>query len=562
LFFVQALNVHGIEYRDDEVFYYKSTQQMLATGDYLTPKYFQEHRFQKPILFYWLVLTSYKIFGANWFAARFVSVIFAALCVVLTWSMAQDFFGRRAAWLSSVILMTIPLFFRHAKNVVPDMALNFFTVAAIWCAIKFVQDPTRRRYSVLFFLSCALGFMIKGFVPVVIPMIFLILYALMSQKARVLIKINFPLGLLIMAVVILPWFLSMIKIHGAAYLDYILVQETKQRMVSADQNVNFLARVFRTFLDNGEFYLGTLATIFQPWFVFFLCSIPTAFVHIAKRTPDSQCLKMLLVWFISGFIFFSSIFGAMSHYILVLTTPFAILTGYFLGQVLPSYAFRWRFLNFTRKVLLEIFFVFSVSAYTFLLIFLKGAHGGWLFLILFLLAGVLIMMHRSRDPFVAPMVLGLFLVFVFSQSGMIAKTGLAAHASLQKFADTLKKDLDGRQYMITVGSHDIHEKEWQVYFDVLIEKCSTNNPDITREMLYRVFQENYNVYCLITEKDYNTFFNAYANRPMTTLSEDYVVRKRMSLDKNFFAAILKMDRETIRDYLKEKVVLVKMNGFE
>jgi len=74
--FTRGLSIHGLEYRDDEIFYYKSTQEMLHTGDILSPTYFSEDRFQKPILYYWLVLISYKIFGANWFSARFVAVFF------------------------------------------------------------------------------------------------------------------------------------------------------------------------------------------------------------------------------------------------------------------------------------------------------------------------------------------------------------------------------------------------------------------------------------------------------------------------------------------------------
>src|SRR5436190_22672243 len=53
LVLIQGLNLHGVEYRDDEVFYYKSTQEMMHSGDILSPKYLGENRWQKPILFYW-----------------------------------------------------------------------------------------------------------------------------------------------------------------------------------------------------------------------------------------------------------------------------------------------------------------------------------------------------------------------------------------------------------------------------------------------------------------------------------------------------------------------------
>ena len=136
--FTRGLSIHGLEYRDDEIFYYKNTQEMLDTGNFLSPTYFGEDRFQKPILYYWLVLLSYKIFGVNWFGARFVAVCFAALSVCLTWLIGKMLFDRRIATLSAIILMTIPLFFRHAKNVVPDMVLNCFIIGALYCALCFL----------------------------------------------------------------------------------------------------------------------------------------------------------------------------------------------------------------------------------------------------------------------------------------------------------------------------------------------------------------------------------------------------------------------------------------
>ena len=56
LLYSRSLGLHGIEYRDDEIFYYHSTQEMRQTGNYLSPTYFGEDRFQKPILFYWFIL--------------------------------------------------------------------------------------------------------------------------------------------------------------------------------------------------------------------------------------------------------------------------------------------------------------------------------------------------------------------------------------------------------------------------------------------------------------------------------------------------------------------------
>ena len=139
--FTCALEIHGIEYRDDEIFYFKSTQEMVLNHAFLSPTYFGENRFQKPILFYWLILFSYKLFGINWFAARLVGSLFGSLTIVLTWLIAREFFDRKLSILSCFILMTVPLFFRHAKNAVPDMPFDFFIVLALYWMLKFISTP-------------------------------------------------------------------------------------------------------------------------------------------------------------------------------------------------------------------------------------------------------------------------------------------------------------------------------------------------------------------------------------------------------------------------------------
>ena len=49
----------------DEGFYAEAGREMVEGGDWLTPHYNYEFRFQKPILFYWLVSASYVVGGVG-----------------------------------------------------------------------------------------------------------------------------------------------------------------------------------------------------------------------------------------------------------------------------------------------------------------------------------------------------------------------------------------------------------------------------------------------------------------------------------------------------------------
>ncbi|MEP6783223.1 MAG: hypothetical protein ABI983_06105, partial [Acidobacteriota bacterium] len=43
----------------DEAFYAEASREMVASGDWITPYYNYETRFQKPILYYWFTSATY-----------------------------------------------------------------------------------------------------------------------------------------------------------------------------------------------------------------------------------------------------------------------------------------------------------------------------------------------------------------------------------------------------------------------------------------------------------------------------------------------------------------------
>ena len=73
----------------------------------------------------------------------------------------------------------------------------------------------------------------------------------------------------------------------------------------------------------------------------------------------------------------------------------------------------------------------------------------------------------------------------------------------------------------------------------------------------QLFATEHKVYCLITEKDYKKFLKDSYQESLEIVQEDYIIRRRMNIDKGFFSALLKLNQETINRYLKEKLVLIK-----
>lgn len=549
VFFSQSLSLHGIEYRDDEIFYYQSTNEMAARGNFLSPTYFGENRFQKPILFYWLVTLSYKIFGPTWFAARFVSVIFAGLTVLMTWLIGKELFDKKTATIGCLILTTLPLFFHHAKNAVPDMTLNFFIVWALYYLLRFFQDPTRRIYGTLFFISCGLGFMTKGFAALVIPITSFFIYALVTGKGEILRKINFPIGMLILGAIILPWFLVMMVLHGEGYLNYMVQTETVGRMISPLPE-NIFLKLSSTFLRNSGFYLNAIFSYFAPWCLFLIGALPYAIRAVVKDTEKRESFAFLLIWFFAGFIFFSAIAVRINHLILVVTTPFALLLSrFFLGEL------KNKTIGIIVKTVVAILVILGLWGLIFIRVILLGEPAVWAMIFFLILAICMAQIVRTQRKFVAPLILSIVILSVYSQATLLSKTRLLSHSCLQGFAgqiNEIRKDGD----IIAVGSYDIHEKELQVYFDRPVRQAATSRENETQENLTKLFQLPPTIYCLILDRDYDHFLGRQDSR-FEVLKEDLIFRRRIYPDKNLFVAFLKFDRPTIRRYFMEKIILIR-----
>ncbi|MBU0469643.1 MAG: glycosyltransferase family 39 protein [Candidatus Omnitrophica bacterium] len=558
--FSQGLGQHGLEYRDDEIFYYQSTKEMVNDGNYMSPTYFGQNRFQKPILFYWLIVLSYKVLGVNWFAARFVSVIFACLSLVVTWLIAKRLFDGKTATLSSGILMTVPMFLRHAKNAVPDMALNFFIVLAVYYAILVIEEEDYGKNSILFFVSCGLGFMIKGFAALIIPFMVVFIYAFLNKKQKILSRMSFGRGALILLLVTLPWFIFMIVKHGSTYIDYMLIDETKNRLLdnrsrnSTKHLVGLLSRV--------GFYFQVLMSYFAPWGIFLFGAIPLAISkHFNLGSSQGDVLKekrsfvLMLIWFFSVFSFFSIMSFRINHYMLVLSTPFAILISKFFLWEIDVKGVWVRSVYFVRRYLIILFIAIGTFAFSFLVVFLLGKNNLWIaiYVLMFVLMAKACL---KRNAVFAPAVLSLFLMFVFAQSSLMGEANVTPHSAFQRFANTIKEDPNG-PVAVAVGSNDIHEKEFQVYFDEKVIKAANDSESETGAMLFKFFNDNDKAYCLLTEEDFKKALNSVGLESLRIVQNEYIFRRRMYIDKGFFIGLLQFDDNKVRDYLMEKVVLVR-----
>lgn len=301
------------QFTGDENFYFQSSKSMVETNDWLTPKYYGKPRFQKPFLYYWLVASSFKVFGIDWYAARVPSIMLAAFVVLLVYLIGRMLFNNTAhSILSAAILATTFKFFKYARFAIPDMALLFFITLSFYIFLKILKDKENAGYAA-FFITLALATLTKGPIGLLIVVLGIAGFIIFSRE-RINIKAKDILcGALLYIAVVLPWFLIMFKLHGENYAAHLWARELVNR-VGSHSNAAFF------------FYMPILAIRFLPWSLFLPKGIINSVKAIKKGALEKNTHILLLSWFFTVLILFTLMGEKHSQYMLALAPPFALLT--------------------------------------------------------------------------------------------------------------------------------------------------------------------------------------------------------------------------------------------
>lgn len=244
-------------YHADENFYVESSLRMVESGDYITPVYHDKKRFAKPILYYWMVVSSYKVFGVSLSSARLPSVLFGTISIGLVFLLASRLFDSRVGLFAAFILPSLYLHFQISRWSTTDMALSFFVLLALYFFVLLFQSNFQKSvYAYLFYLSMALGFMVKGPPAIIIPGLTALGFLIVTKRKDGFSGLRVWQGLIILLVLIVPWFAAMLGMHGEEFKNHIVGNEIKNRLVH-DTPFSF-------------YYVGVLFRYQLPWSFFFI----------------------------------------------------------------------------------------------------------------------------------------------------------------------------------------------------------------------------------------------------------------------------------------------------
>ncbi|MEE8359700.1 MAG: glycosyltransferase family 39 protein, partial [Candidatus Omnitrophota bacterium] len=309
----------------DEKRYIQSAYEMVEGGDWITPRYHNRPRFQKPALFYWLSASSVAIFGQTWLAARIPSVLFGAATVLIAYLLGTSLFDRRAGFFSASALLASEVFFLYSRLATPDMVTVFFISLAIYLFLRLYSAKHSRLTEYSFFAVLGLAMLTKGFAGFLIPLIVIALFFIARRKELPRHKLNIPLGITIFLAVSLPWFIIMYKVHGTAYLDHIWQVET-------------IDRARNIFIGTGSVIIEGFRSIFRYILLVFILFLPASLLipgvmeNIIKKRGLSRGYLLTLIWIGTVILFYSIIGAKKTHYLLAMAPAVAIILGKYLSD--------------------------------------------------------------------------------------------------------------------------------------------------------------------------------------------------------------------------------------
>ena len=300
----------------DEGRYAEIAKEMVLRHDWVEPRLYGIDYLKKPVLFYWLLALSFKLFGFNEFAARFVPALFGELGVVMTFCFAKKVFDTKTGFYAALILTTNFWYLQTGRYLLIDMLFSFLAVAALYSFyLARTEDRHRRAYNLLFYVCVSLAFFAKGPVGIVIPGLAVVLTMTVQRRfGSVLSQMNLFAGLLIFSLIVLPWFI-LISLKEPEFIRIFFFHEHWARFVSSQFEHQ----------EAWYYYFLAVPVFLIPWVLF-----PAPLVHGYSLVKDTAMRHAHLFLWASGvglIVFFSLSKSKLPTYILPGIPLFSVLFG-------------------------------------------------------------------------------------------------------------------------------------------------------------------------------------------------------------------------------------------
>jgi 4-amino-4-deoxy-L-arabinose transferase-like glycosyltransferase len=312
----------------DEGRYVEIPREMVATGDYLTPRLNGVKYFEKPVLFYWLEAFSIKLFGLREFTLRLWPALFALAGCLGVYAAGRRLYGRTSGLIAAAVLATSVLYYGLSRAIVLDMPVSALLTLSLLAFLVGVHEPAgwkRRAYLWSFYVFAALAVLTKGLIGLVVPALVIGGWILVLGEWRVLKTLYLPSGIFLFLLVAAPWHI-LVGRANPEFFNFYFIHEHFLR---------YLTKIHSRYQPPWFFVPVVLVGMF-PWTAFLVQALMFSAPSTWRERHEHRDALYLMLWAGLVFLFFSASDSKLPPYILPVLPPLSLLIGRYLAAAWDS----------------------------------------------------------------------------------------------------------------------------------------------------------------------------------------------------------------------------------
>lgn len=309
----------------DEGRYAEIPREMVATGDYVTPRLNGVLYFEKPPLVYWVEAGFQRVFGPSEMAVRAVPALFALAGVLMAYGAARQLHGRSAGLGASIVLGSSLLYFALGRILLLDMTVSVLMSGVLFCFILAVREPVgaRRRWLFYGLYACAaLATLAKGLIGFLVPGAVMFFWLLIFNQWSRLRPLYLPTGVALFLAIAAPWHILAAQ-RNPVWAHFYFVREHWERFTTTEHGR----------FEPWWYFAPIVAVGLFPWTGCLWGALRSALAGGWSRRKQNADAWYLVTWAVFIFLFFSKSQSKLIPYILPVFPPLAVLMGVWLAGI-------------------------------------------------------------------------------------------------------------------------------------------------------------------------------------------------------------------------------------
>jgi 4-amino-4-deoxy-L-arabinose transferase-like glycosyltransferase len=304
----------------DEGRYAEIPREMVATGDWLTPRLDGIKYFEKPALQYWLTGAAYEAFGIHQWTARLWPALAGFAGVFFIGYVGLRLEGARVGLYSAAALGGCAWYVLNSHILTLDAGLTLWMSVGFGALLLAQRSESTRREQRLWMLlawsALALAVLSKGLIGVVLPGASLFVYSLLTRDWAVWRRLHLAAGLSLLALIAVPWFVA-VSLRNPEFFHFFFIHEHFERFLTNEHHRE----------GAWWYFIPIFAAGILPWLTVFAWTAPRLWSDASADSNGFDWQRYAIVWSAFIFVFFSLSGSKLPSYILPIFPPLALLIG-------------------------------------------------------------------------------------------------------------------------------------------------------------------------------------------------------------------------------------------